>query len=134
MHNDLGPSANHREEARARTIAALFDQIRDHDATRSRAEWEAISLVVQAFVRNGPELTELISEPDRDPSLLLNILAQGNETEREFYFVELYRHLHNYLSILATLIDNARVHVKKYQGTEFEVEYQNRVSHSHVCQ
>lgn len=131
MSNSQAASANHGEEveeAEKEEIVALMNRIRDHDANRAFVDWDSLRRVVQAFVINGEELTTLISAPDTHPGLLRIIFSQERVAERDVYFDELYRRLHNFLAILATLTDNARALVNKYQRTDFHLEYKNRVS------
>lgn len=127
MSDDQQARDKSPDEADGQTILGLMNQLREHVVTRTSADWESLGRVVRAFATNYSELSILITAPDENPGLLLSIFDQSNEAERESYFDELYRCLHNFLAILATLIDNARVLAKKYEGTEFESEYQKLV-------
>jgi hypothetical protein len=115
------------DRKRIERASELSGQLAAHRATQAHFKRTSLHRVFQAYVRNTAELLSVIVAPDRDPGLAIAIMEveQKNRT-RETYYDDLFRCLHNYLSILKTLVDHTRNFLKEYQGTGFAQEYESR--------
>lgn len=114
-------------DERAKRIQALTERISNHSASRALSDWKSLQRVIQAYVTNAEELSMLIAAPEADARLLIALVSQDQEGgARQRYYDGLFRCLHNYLSILATLIDHARNLMRRYKGTDYYTEYELR--------
>lgn len=112
-----------------RQIEALMEQLAAHSYSRVYSDWRSLNRVLQAYVTNADLLTGLIAAPESDTNLVIRFMHEARQGGyRQEYFDEVFRLLHNYLAILATLIDHARNLMKQYAGTDFNLQYQNRVT------
>lgn len=115
------------EIERRRRIEALTEQIAAHRASRALSNWTSLQRVIQAYVTNGEELSMLIAAPESDPGILIALIQQDQKGGvRQRYYDELFRCLHNYVAILATLIDHARKLMRRYEGTDYYSQYDSR--------
>jgi hypothetical protein len=113
----------------AKRISELSLQLEGHRATTALLNWQALSRVFRGYLANSVDLLELIDAPHNNPELALRMFDEdGDILDREGYLDELFRFLHNYLSLLSTLIDHTRVLARNYQRTDFDLAYQNRVA------
>lgn len=114
---------------KARRISKLEAQITKRRAEISDANWESLFRVYRAYGANGKELVTLIVTPDRNPEVAIAWMRlDKNAPPWDGYFDDLFRALHNYLSILTTLIDHSRNLVRRYTTTSFSDAYMNRIS------
>lgn len=56
----------------------------------------------------------------------LHALLTNRDHEREVFFTNLFRTLHNYLAMMVTLVDHARAHMEFYGDTDFAEEQKRR--------
>lgn len=112
-----------------RRMKVLMEQIDAHPLRKAHVAWRSLNRVLQAYVTNADLLTDLIAAPESDPEMV-NAFMRGDHEGgfRQHYYDELFRCLHNYLSILTTLIDHARNLKGQYEGTDFYSQYESRVA------
>lgn len=112
-----------------RQVEALTAQLAAHPYSRVYSDWRSLNRVLQAYVTNADLLTSQIAAPESDTNLVIRFMHEAHEGGyRQEYFDEVFRFLHNCLAILTTLIDHARNLMKQYAGTDFNLQYQNRVT------
>lgn len=89
-------------------------------------DWRSLGRVYKAYGKNSDELLSLIAAPSVMPELAIDLMAVDHEDRREQYFDELFRQLHNYLSVRNTLVDHSRRLMKHYSSMGFYQEYDGR--------
>lgn len=110
------------------SVNALPAQLAAHPYAHIRSEWHSLNRVRQAYVTNADLLTDLIAAPESDSSMVIRFMSEAHQGGyQQWYFDEVFRCLHNYLAILATLIDHARNLMRRYDGTDFAFQYKSRV-------
>lgn len=110
-------------------LRALRDLIDHHPGTTAHRNWDALTYVHGAFVKNEQELLALLAAievNDRDIALTMASNVGPEGPRREFY-TELFRLLHNYVASAVTLIDHTRKLVSSYAGTPMKAEYEDRI-------
>lgn len=114
---------------RDRRIGELNQQIALHRAVRSRSDWDSLRRVRQAYVTNSQHLSNVLANPDSDSTILTALISEDQEGGfRQMYYDELFRSLHNYLAMITTSTDHARNLMKRYELTDFYVQYKDRVA------
>jgi len=105
-------------------FSELLRHITEHPAQDSINRWNALERIHRVYLANQSDLLRIIDLPNAHKELGIALFRE--EAEREVYFDELYRMIHNYLSMLASLIDHSRNLLKKYESSSTQVEYKRR--------
>ena len=104
---------------------SLRGQISNHPGEIAHRRWASLQVAHTALMANEAELLAVVRRAETDATYRSALMA-NKEFERDVYFHQLFRTLHNYLAMLVTLVDHSRVHMRSYAGTDFAKEQKRR--------
>ncbi|MCU1372527.1 MAG: hypothetical protein JWO77_3721 [Ilumatobacteraceae bacterium] len=111
-------------------IRLLDEQIKAHPGKIAHGQWTLLRhMYVDVFVANGGELLDLVNLVDLPLGFDIELIQNVRPSPaREEYIGEVFRTLHNYVAATGTLIDQTHRVKERYEGSEFETEYAERLS------
>lgn len=111
-------------------LMKLQEKIHSTEGWRISQKIRIFSLSEYTFRKNTEELVSLLSEYENNTDLALSIADVDNRNGFEAFLTEITRLLHNYLASAKTLVDHTRKFFQdEYQGTNFENDYNNKISY-----
>ncbi len=117
------------EEARSQRVEDLKKELSILEGAPTYREWELLHVVYSAYIVNAGNLVALVTSPEHDPELMLDLMDADPtaETPRQFQ-QELLRLLINYGATVSTLVDHSRSFFRRYSGIKPELvrEYEDR--------
>lgn len=110
-------------------LMKLQEKIQATEGWRITQKINIFGLSEYTFRKNTEELLSILAEYESNTDLAIKIADVENRKGFETFLTEVTRLLHNYLAAAKTLIDHTRKFFQdEYQGTEFESEYNNKIS------
>lgn len=107
----------------------LQELARVHPGRIAFQRWSRLGSVARMVESNLNELLDLLDVAEQNEDLQLALMSHSADPEiQDGVYNELYRLLHNYLAAVKTMVDHSRNHVRRYNGSPFQQEYQRRVN------